>query len=77
MSPDDGNVISALMIQKVDDLAKRVDALEKHHKKWMLNPNLFKRSISQFLNIVFISIVIALIVRGSIYLLYYLDTVQL
>ena len=77
MSPDEGSVIGAIMMQKVEDLAKRVDSLERHHKKWMLSPNLFKRSISGFLNTVFISALIALIVRGTIYLLYYLDSVQL
>lgn len=77
MSPDEGSVISAMMIQKVDDLARRVDVLEGHHKKWMLSPNLFKRCISQFLNIILISVLIVLSVRGIIALLTYLDTVQL
>ncbi|OGJ56928.1 hypothetical protein A2635_04070 [Candidatus Peribacteria bacterium RIFCSPHIGHO2_01_FULL_51_9] len=77
MIPDEGSAIGVITMQKVDDLTKRVESLEKHHKKWMLSPNLFKRSFSQFLNIVFIAILLALIVRGSLYLLQYLDTVQL
>ena len=63
MIPDEGSAIGVITMQKVDDLTKRVESLEKHHKKWMLSPNLFKRSFSQFLNIVFIAILSVLAVR--------------